>query len=88
MQTVSSPRTSGNIADTIANHLRDGGAVQITTYARSTVYDKASHADLFTHRNGCSYIRRGKHRDCFTQTIAGVERALVGVRFGRIGGAS
>lgn len=65
-------------ADVIAKHLRAGGRVQITTYTKSTIYDKR-HADWFSNgkTSGELYVRRGKHKD---QLTTGGGRPWAGIR--------
>lgn len=44
-------------------HLAKGGAVQVTTYGRSTIY-KARHAGMFTDgADGSLYVARGRSKD-------------------------
>ena len=64
------------VYEEIRNHLLSGGAVQITTYLRSTVY-KTKHADMFRIGNsGALYVQRGENLDC----IGTSNGMLVGVR--------
>ncbi len=69
-------------ADSISAHLRSGGVVQLTTYTRSTVYEK-KHADWFTQEGDKVYVRagRGKH------LIINGTGVYVGIKFGRYANA-
>lgn len=67
------------LCDRLNAHLQAGGAVQVTTYTRSTIYT-APHAGWFTTDTaGDLYVRRGRTRDCLS--CGG--RLLVGVRLSR-----
>lgn len=65
-------------AATLNAHLANGGAVQITTYLKSTIYTP-QHAGVFTESNGELFVRRGRGRDC----LGPIARPLVGIRLGR-----
>ncbi len=60
-------------------HLASGGVVQVTTYLKSTLYQK-KHAGMFVQKGADIYVQRGKHLDCLT--VAG--HPIVGIRTGRI----
>lgn len=59
--------------DAIVERLREDGAVQVTTYLKSTVYDKR-HVDWFKFDVKGVYVRSGKRWDCIS---------LCSIRFGR-----
>ena len=59
-------------------HLETGGVVQVTTYARSTVYEQ-KHAGFFRDNGTELFVRRGKRWDC----LGRVDRPYVGIRLGR-----
>ena len=62
----------------IVNHLTAGGIVQVTTYARSTVYER-KHASYFVAKPDGVYVRSGKQLN----QIVGLVGPLVGIRMGR-----
>lgn len=67
-------------ANHLNQHLASGGIVQITTYARSTLYS-SKHAGWFTEdAKGAIYVKRGRSKD----QVAMPGRWLVGVRLGRL----
>jgi len=70
--------TMKELADRINRHLRDGGAVQVTTYLRSTIYYQ-QHAGWFSEQGGELLVQRGRGKDRLS--IAG--KVSVGIRFGR-----
>lgn len=43
----------------INEHLKSGGVVQVTTYARSTIYT-SKHAGWFTQGSDGIYVRQGR----------------------------
>ena len=52
--------------DTLNAHLAAGGSVQVSTYAKSTIYSP-KHAGMFkTGKDGNLYVQRGKHWDCLS----------------------
>lgn len=61
------------------SHLSAGGRVQVTTYGRSTVYDRR-HAGMFLQAaSGNLYVRRGRvSKDCLTMNAGSV--AIVSIR--------
>jgi len=76
---MATTETAAELADRINAHLRDGGAVQVTTYGKSTVYEE-KHAGWFSvDSTGCLMVRRGRHKDCLSVG----ERIMVAIRFGR-----
>ncbi len=53
------------LVNRIVKHLNDGGMVQLTTYLKSTVYDKR-HADMFkSGSDGSPLVRHGKRWESF-----------------------
>lgn len=69
------------IAEALNAHLEAGGAVQVTTYLRSTLYRGQPFAGWFTvDQAGELYVKRGRTRDCLS--CAG--RLLVGIRTGHL----
>ena len=65
-------------AATLNAHLESGGVVQVTTYLRSTLYNR-KHAGWFTERGGNLHVRHGRG----TVQLSIGERMLVGIRCGR-----
>jgi len=57
----------------IVDHLAENGIVQVTTYLKSTLYEK-KHLSLFSANEAGVYVQRGKKRDCISNC---------GIRFGR-----
>ena len=54
--------TVKEVFDAITDRLsQPNGAVQVTTYTRSTVY-KHAHRDWFSFENGDIYVRQGRGR--------------------------
>ena len=65
-------------AETLNEHLAAGGRVQVTTYGRSTIYQKR-HAGMFSQgKDGNLYVASGRSKDCLT--MAGGTKVLVGIR--------
>lgn len=65
-------------AQTLNEHLESGGAVQVSTYLKSTIYD-SRHVGWFKESNGELYVKRGKGWDC----LWFVDRPMVSIRLGR-----
>ncbi len=60
-------------------YLAGGGAIQVTTYLKSTIYG-SKHAGWFTEgKDGSLYVAQGRGKVCLGKP----ERVLVGLRFGR-----
>ena len=59
-------------------HLADGGAVQVTTYGKSWLFERR-HGGAFKESGGDLYMRRGRHWDCLSMGSL----LLVGIRMGR-----
>lgn len=48
----------------ITDHLKSGGIVQLSTYARSIIYHP-KHVDLFSQgKSGSLYVKQGKSKVC------------------------
>ena len=62
-------------AQRLNGHLADNGVVQVTTYARSWLYDKR-HIGWFTEANGQLFVRDGKRTNC----LGSVSRPMVAIR--------
>lgn len=75
LTTIESTRIN---ADAINAHLANGGAVQITTYTRRTIYKRA-HAGWFTERGGSLHVQHGRKFDCLSIG----QRLLVGIRLSK-----
>jgi hypothetical protein len=69
------------LAVKLNDHLANGGCIQITTYLRSTLYQK-KHAGWFSVRGGEVHVAAGKRHDCLT--FGAGEKVLVGIRLGRV----
>lgn len=55
---------SPTIADKINSRLRDGGIVQVTNYARSTVYRQRNAGQFSMDKRKCLIVKRGKQSVC------------------------
>ena len=72
------PSPGAPTAETLNEHLAAGGRVQVTTYGRSTIYQKR-HAGMFSQgKDGNLYVASGRSKDCLT--MAGGTKVLVGIR--------
>ena len=72
--------TTKTLAEKITDHLNAGGVVRVATHYRYTDYTK-KHADWFTTgSDGCTYVRRGRGKDC----IASPSGPLVKIMFSKI----
>ena len=68
-------------AEVLNDHLRGGGAVQVTTGARSTIYT-SEHAGWFsTGTDGNLYVQWGRKKNCLT--FGEGKHLLVGLRLSR-----
>ena len=67
------------IADKINNHLKSGGAIQVSTYLKSTIY-RQKHAGMFKMSGKNLMVQRGRK---FDQLSIG-ERILVSIRFSKL----
>ena len=65
-------------ANTLNAHLSAGGIVQVTTYAKSWLYEQ-KHAGYFSESNGQLFVQHGKRKDCLGRTDA----PMVSIRLGR-----
>ena len=65
-------------AETLNNHLKNGGLVQVTTYTKSWLY-KQKHAGYFHDIGGNLYMQSGNRKD----KIAQGDEMLVSLRMGR-----
>lgn len=70
--------TMETMAQQLNARLESDGVVQITTYGKSTLYDKR-HAGWFSASAGSLYVRYGRGRNC----LSAGERLLVAIRSGR-----
>lgn len=67
-------------AERLNGHLSKGGMVQITTYAKSTMYD-SRHAGWFSEgKDGFLYLRHGRGRVCLGKP----SRPMIGIRMSRL----
>ncbi len=65
------------MADKINNHLSGGGVVQVTTCAKSWLYE-AKHTGWFSMVGKSLHVRHGRSTNC----LSCGDRLLVGIRFG------
>ena len=65
------------MADKINRHLESDGAIQVTTYMKSTIYTK-KHVGWFRMIGENLFVNRGRTKDCLS--IDG--KVIVGIRFG------
>jgi hypothetical protein len=66
-------------ADEINKHLADGGVVQVTTYLRSTVYDRRHVGFFLNDKKGDLHVKHG--RGTYRLTIG--DHDVVGIRLFR-----
>lgn len=65
-------------ADQLNTHLAAGGVIQVTTYTRSTLYQR-KHAGWFLERGGNLYVQHGRS----THQLSIGNSPMVGIRLGR-----
>jgi hypothetical protein len=71
------------LAEKIVRHLTGGGVVQVTTYARSVVYNGAKFAGSFRASGYHVEVRRGRAWDSIFTYYDGGSESGCAIRFGR-----
>lgn len=74
---------AAEIAAKIKSHLTNGGAVQVTSYGRSTVYDGPKQADRFDSRGNAVRVKRGRTMDAILICYEGGTTSGCSIRFGK-----
>ena len=67
-------------ASILNSHLAKGGAVQVSTYGRSTIYTKRNAGAFETRANGDLIVKRGRSTECLGTLLERVEKGLVKLR--------
>ena len=66
------------LAERLNACLRAGGRVQVTTYARSTIYGRRNAGAFTVGADGCLYVQHGRSKLCLSMAngtlLVGIQR--------------